>query len=51
MKAIHEKAKVYEYAGEKEIIEGPLRVEVIKEMEPLFLNINRYIETIVDKIV
>jgi hypothetical protein len=28
-----------------------LRVEVIKEMEPLFLNINRYIETIVDKIV
>lgn len=48
---IQQVSKVYEYEKEPKIIIPPPTIEIIERITPKLINVNRYVERLVDKIV
>jgi hypothetical protein len=48
---IFEKAKNYEFNNDYKIIQAPPRIEIIEKVKPYIINVNKYIERIVEKLV
>lgn len=46
-----EKPKVYEFNNDYKLIPTPPKVEIIEKVKPYIVNVNKYIERIVEKLV
>lgn len=48
---VKEIPKIYEFDRDPKIVEVPQKVEIIEKIKPYIVNVNKYIERIVEKLV
>lgn len=48
---IFEKAKNYEFNNDYKVVQAPPKIEIIEKVKPYIVNVNKYIERIVEKLV